>query len=839
MKHFFKLSQISLFASIFLTSCLGTKFLKEDQKILAKQQVVGVSGTLEDGSEGLFVEERNTRFLSVYPFTHLAHLYKLGENGFLFINGYNQEKVIAKRDSLAAKYDRRIAAATKEARIQKLRGRKAKKFDKKQRKVKQGNQVMRWGEPLAVYNHNNARITVQKIKQYLGSEGYFNSEVVIDTADYDSLGPGAKFGRNTRNWVSGWFGKKDAIVNLNYRINLNHRFVIDSIEYQIEDPVLKDLISENLENSPLQKGYYKQQILTDEREYIYKLAVDNGYYDFSKQYISFRVDSVQLGKDTLIVREVIKNPIGKDHHQIYYLDSIVFISEANTASEFRGTTEKYRDISFKFDQTRYSKKVLEWRIPLEQDDRYSRDLTVETQRQLSFLDNFKFININYDTTGNYFIANILTSPFDKYQTSTEVGLSSTQGRPGPFVNLNLKNRNTFRALEILSLDANIKLEDLRAVQEGVSDFDGIYTSRQFGAEAALSFPQFLFPLGDYYKNRMGRFNPKTRLALSFSFEDRVNEYRRTEYQASWSYSWQTRDQVRYIFTPLEVSYTDSRNSDAFEEYLEELTRQGNNYANSFRSAAVNSSAFQVDLSYGEYGQGQAGTFIRFSTEWGGYLNRVAGEALFGENIETFQFLLGQLDMRRISRISRKLNFAYRLNMAYAHIYGSNNSLPYDRSFFAGGSSSIRAWKPRRLGPGAYGIFQVVDGAAIDEVDYSREQPGEILIEASAELRQDLAGFLEGALFVDAGNVWLVKSSTVTADADGDDGTFDFNNFAKEIAVGAGIGLRFDLQFLIFRVDLGVKMFDPAQKEGERWVGNQLFSNFGPLSEINIGIGYPF
>lgn len=840
MKRFFKVSQISLFVGIFFTSCLGSKFLEDDQKVLAKQGINGLSGALEDDSKGLYEQNANSRMLfGQYPFAHLTHLYELGENGWIF-KGYDQNKAIAKRDSLAAKFDRKIETAKTDSKRLKLRNKKAKKYDKKNRKVKQGNQLMRWGEPLAVYNHQSSRLTAEKISQYLFSHGYFDAEVEIDTADYQTLGPVRKFGRNLRNWVSGWAGHKDRYINLNYNVELNTRYVIDSIEYEVQDTVLKALIFENTDQAPLQKGYYNQETLSEERDFIHNLALNNGYYEFSKQYVEFKVDSVQLGKDTVIVREIIKNPPGQAEHKIFYLDSIVFHTDANINETFAGTQEKYRDITFKFGKNRYSKKVLEWRVPLEQDDPYSRDLTIETQRQLSYLDNFKFININYDTTGNHFVANIFTSPFDKYQTSSEFGLSRTQGRPGPFVNINLKNRNTFRTLEILSLDANAKLEDLQSVREETG-FDGNYTSRQFGAEAAITFPQFLFPLGSYYKNKIGRFNPKTRISFGFSFEDRINEYRRLTYRGTWAYSWQVRDQIKYTLTPLQLSLVDASTTSEFQSFLNDLTAENNPYALAFNSAIVSSTAFRLDLNLGEYANGQDGGYVQFNAELGGNLNNILGTSLFGDSLETFQFAKTQIDLRKIERLTRKTNLAFRLNVGLAYPYGDNKSLPYEKYFFAGGSSSIRAWRPRRLGPGAFGVFEVDNEVTTEFIDYSNEQRGELLIESSVELRQDLVGFLEGAIFIDAGNIWTIRNSLVdsTEDPDGDDGVFKFDSFMQEMAVGTGVGLRFDLQFLIFRLDLGMKLFDPAQKKGERFVGDQIFSNFSRNSEINIGIGYPF
>lgn len=892
MKRYFKLSQISLFAGIVLTSCLGSKFLKDDEQILAKQKISGVTGSLKDNSLALVGNQRNARILFGYPITHLAHLYELGDHGIVFgpnldrkrlrlddrkeiyshrilrtssqerkerlrnhidsitkrkeakiekkedakritiIPGYNQQKTVSKKQRLSEKYDRKINEATSEKRKNKLRAKKAKKIDKKDRKIKFGNQLMRWGEPLSVYDHNKSRVSADEIRKYLNSKGYFNAEVSIDTASYDSLRGIKGFGRNVRNWISRWSGAKHRYINLEYQVQRNQHYYIDSIQYEIQDPILKELIVENLNDAPLQKSFYDQDILSQERDFIYDLAVNNGYYDFSKQYISFQVDSTQLGQDTLIVREVIRNPPDQDEHKIYYLDSIVFVSDASVSQTYNRTLEQYRDISFSFGKKRYSKKILSWRIPLKQDDRYSRDMTVETQRQLSFLDNFKFINIKYDTLDNLFIANIFTSPFDKYQTSSEFGFSSTQGNPGPFFNINLKNRNTFRALELITIDLNAKLQDLKNVSDINSDnFDGNYTSRQFGGELSVRFPQFLFPLGGYYKQKIGRYNPQTRLAFGVSFEDRVDEYTRLTYRGTFAYSWQVRDQVKYTLTPFQVSWIDSRNQPAFQSFLNELEDEGNPYVNAFKSAVVTSTSFEREQNIGDYGLGQEGGFIRVFLESGGNLNNLISNSIFGDQLETFNYAKANLDLRKIERLNRKYNLAFRINLGFAYPYGDNQALPFDKYYFAGGSNSIRGWKPRRLGPGGYA--ELVNG----EIDFSREQPGEILIESSVELRRDLVGFVEGAMFIDAGNVWLVRDNS--DDGSTELGVFQFDRFMNQMAVAVGTGLRFDLQFLIFRVDLGLKFIDPAQPKGERFLGNRIFEDFGRNSEINIGIGYPF
>ncbi len=797
--------------------------MKDNEQLLAKYEVKGLSGSLKDDAKGLVEQTPNSRVsimgVTIMPFTHLAHTYQLGQNGFLFIGGYNQEKTMVKKDKIQSKFESKIEGAKTDEKKQRYRRRMLKKLDKKDKKLREGNQLMRWGEELAVYDEEKTQETVDKIKVYLNSKGFFNSKV---DATKTSL------------------NKSQRTVEVTYNVQPGSHYFIDSIEYIVEDTALLTLINNNIRNTPLRKGFYDQQILSDERDHVYNLAVNSGYFEFSKQNVLFEIDSTKLGDQKLYVREIIRNPPGKSSHKIFTLDSIIFTSDASVTQAVKRTIEVHDNVTFNFGQNKYSKKILHWRIPIEKGDKYSRDRTIETQRQLSYLDNFKFVNINYDTTGNRFIANIFTSPFDKYQTSNEFGFTQTHGaNPGPFFTVSLKNRNTFRGLEIVSIDANAKLEGI----QGVSEADERYSSRQYGGQLSFTFPQFLFPLGSSLKKQLGSYNAKSRLSVGLSYEQRIDEYIRRTIQTSFSYGWQVRDKIKYTLTPLQVSLIRSDNEPAFEQFLNDLETQGNTYANAFRSAFVSSASFQVDLNLGDYASGNQGNFVRLFGESGGNLNGFLGENAVGDDVQVFKFWKLNLDLRRIDRITRRTNFAYRLNIGLANAYGSNNALPYEKYFFAGGSNSIRAWKPRRLGPGSFGVIDSLNTGGSDRiiVDFSREQPGDLIIESSFEIRQKLVGFLEGAFFLDAGNVWLIKGSSVdpSLDPEGDDGIFRFSEFMNEMAVGAGLGFRFDLSFLIMRLDLGVKLFDPAQPAGKRFVGDRIFSNFGPSSELNIGIGYPF
>jgi len=449
--------------------------------------------------------------------------------------------------------------------------------------------------------------------------------------------------------------------------------------------------------------------------------------------------------------------------------------------------------------------------------------------------------VKFDTLDGKFIGHIFTSPADRFQSSSEIGfISVAQGFPGPFASLNLRNRNLFRGLEITELNSQFKIQGV----PGVSETTTRYSSIQYGSELSITFPQFLSPLGKFYKKKISEYNPRTRFALAFSHEDRLTEYKRTTLKTNMSYVWKVKDHVSYTLTPADVSFINSNANQSFIDNLEEFSPS---YANTFRSAFVSSMLFQAIIN-NNYGQSNSSSYLQLNFETGGYISSLYSDHIFGDSsLAYFKYNKANIDLRRTFYIHRRQSIATRFNLGVAVPH--DKALPYEKYYFAGGSNSIRAWNPRRLGPGAYAEYSDKGGLL-----YDRERPGDMILETSVEFRQKLGdGFINLAFFIDAGNVWLIRSETVDATnlQPNQNGVFQFNRFPSEIAIGAGYGLRFDMSFLIFRLDFGYKVVDPAQPAGQRWVaGDNDIINFGkkfpwvyldPFNKaaINIGIGFPF
>jgi outer membrane protein insertion porin family len=501
-------------------------------------------------------------------------------------------------------------------------------------------------------------------------------------------------------------------------------------------------------------------------------------------------------------------------------------------------------------------KVLSQRVFIRPEELYSRSNTLNTQRQLGNIEAFKFININYDTSNGKFIANIFASPLARYEWSNEAGLNVTQGYPGPFYITSFKKRNVFKSMETFDLSGRFGFEGVASATESSNN----YTSTEAGLNASLTFPQFIWPFKERLRFKFAHYNPKTKFTIGYAFTDRP-EYRRTAISVNGTYTWQNNRNRTYALTPLNLGVIDTANlSTGFKDLLAQQAELGNNnLINAFRPSFVNSIIFAVTWNLNNYGNVEENSgYIRAQIESGGTIwNFIEPKFISDLKLEYFKYIRFSLDMRRVDPLDKNTVLAYRFNSGFAYAYGDNQSLPYEKFFFAGGSNSVRAWRPRRLGPGSAKPRESTDKESDGFFDYDIEKPSEILLEASVELRQKLFAFVSGAIFIDAGNVWSFQPVN-TKDADGNiiqdnRSQFKINRFYKEFGVGTGFGLRLDFSFLILRFDVGIKVYDPARDSGDKFVlrDARFWKPYATLGEdgqyhsfkepviYNVGIGFPF
>lgn len=818
-----------------ITSCLGTRYLQDEERLLTKQKIKGSSRLNQDDVHSLITLTPNARLLGL-PISTEAYLYEWGKENH--DTAFYQIRI----DDIQQRYDRRISTAKKNRKKARLISSREKKTGRLRRKKQEGNWRMRQGSPLAVYDSTLVQISVQNLSNYLKTEGYFDSKVLATQT---------------------LKGKK--YIENEYLLLKGQKYVIDSLEYQIQDPNIAKVLAAR--KSLINKGtVYSQRTLGAERDGIVDELRNNGYFDFGRQFVYFEIDTVSLGEKHILLRQIITNPQGQSAHKIFHVDSVVFVDN-NPDIPDRKINSHHKGVSFQFSSNKYNRDLLGRRIFIKKDSLYRHSNALETQRQLANLDAFKFININFDTTGGKFIANIFTSPLNKFETSNEIGLSSTARLPGPFFTVGLKNRNTFNGLELLEVNGNMTLQGIG----NIANKDRNYTLLQYGGVLSLHFPRFQFPfLSDRVKNKISRFNPATSLSFQYNFEDRFTEYEREIFNASWGYSWQVSERVSYKLTPFSIGFVDSNLEPPFQRFLDTLRVNGNgSYAASFQSALLSTASAEAVINNNNYGNKTSNSsFLRLFAESGGNLTNVISSEFLNLGQTQYQFFKFVMDYRNSLVLNRRSLIASRVHIGVGNPYGADTvALPYEKYFYIAGSNSIRAWPARRLGPGDFAVFNEASDAGLRTVNYTLEQGGELIIETSVEYRSKITGFLNWAFFIDAGNIWQLKSTPLLPlnqdlPTNGSSGKFSANSFLNEMAVGAGFGLRIDFGYLVFRIDAAAQVVDPAQPLGSRFVlddikflsalrrienptsptGMRIQAEKDFLSNktrINFGIGFPF
>ncbi len=479
-------------------------------------------------------------------------------------------------------------------------------------------------------------------------------------------------------------------------------------------------------------------------------------------------------------------------------------------------------------------------INFKEGDVYSLDKVNQSLLNIYATDQFKTVNLTFDTTATKVFPKIELVKNNKYTFSSELGGSVFRGIPGPFLTNSFKIRQVFSYLDYLDFTGRIGFE----AQTGFINTETTRKNLELNLSSTLNLPSLFIPRSlDAWKRSLTA--SQTQIGLGYDYIDRP-EYNRTNFKLFQRYNWRKSSTQYFQLSLVDLNllntyYPSSPTSAAFIAYLEELRLKGNNLYRSFNPSFVSSINFQYNYrSFLPSNTLKTGESFLINLESGGTSLNLLGskkisfiETIFGstQDIQFYRYLRMNVDYRKYILVGKRLKsqLAFKFNTGLAYAYGAENNyqLPYEKNFFIGGPSSLRAWKPRRLGPGGY-----------NTTNNLIEQPGSMIIESSIEYRFPIIQFLgkiNGAIFVDAGNIWNIdhgQSNTV--------GNFNTKTFLDEIAVGTGFGIRWDFDFFLLRLDLASKVINPANATNEKWVLTKTtWSNGENPIEFNIGIGYPF
>jgi len=810
-------------SAFWLQGCITTPFLKKGEYLLIGQRVKDNKSVPSEDLDILFRQQANRKILGITPYL-----------GFYFFGKslWDTARIRKTIRMKEAKFDRKIAALPRGELSDSLalEARKEKKCRKDKLNLAEGNWWMRVvGEAPAIYDSSLSRATAEEIKKLYFNRGFFHSEVRVKEDTF--------IGGN---------------ITVRYVIKENKQYRFRRVSFEADDYRLSRLIDSASANIQVKSGLpYSKEAITKDREMLELYFRDRGYFTFNKGYISVEVDtgaSVPASfSDSLLfaqkpelflrggidVHFVISNPLS-GRHQAYVVDKVEFqLTESDSAAGI-SRDSLYNGVLYRFEKRkRYTLGILDSKVLLHPGQFYNYSKLMNAQSQLATMDMFRLVNISLDTQGTRMKLNLLASRLPKYQSSEELGMLMSQGPPGPYINLGFKVRNIFGGFEVFETN-------LRYSQEGqFSTFlpsGVVFRARDLSISSSFTISKILFPFR--LNPRIFEFNPKTRLLFSLN-SIRRPEYTRNLVKGALTYTMQLSPTRQIGISPADVTINVTPDEFLNQEYLKQLVQfsgLGQSVSQSFRNAVVTNFNTFYTFNNNPGNQRKSARYFRLNLEYGGELlfqvfqNILDKDGKIGP-YNIFRYARTSADFRIYKPVTRSAMLAIRLSGGMAIPVEPSKVLPWEKYSFAGGSNSIRAWAPRRLGPGSYAP------ANEDPNNLQTEQPGELIIESSIEWRQKILGFVEAAIFADAGNVWNLKKDISRPGA-------QINTlFFRDLAFGGGIGLRFDFSFLIIRFDAATKLYNPAFPMLDRWqIRNlSLQKPFGVKGQtlLNVGIGYPF
>lgn len=627
-----------------------------------------------------------------------------------------------------------------------------------------------------------------------------------------------------------------------YFITLGKQYPIKDIKYNIEDPNIEQLILADTIKSLIKRGSpLSEQLLNAETDRITDYLKDSGYFEFVKGYIGFTADTVSVPGETLL--EVIVNnytsgegpEMAHPHRKFYFGNIDIFpvsdniryrASVINKIPQILDTVE-YENITILYDKNRRIRpSVLNRMNSIVSQEPYSTTVVNNTYRRLSNLRLYSSVNIELtkvDTNVVDCFIRLLPSKIHGYKLNLEASTNST-GLFGISPALSYYNRNIFKGGEWLSLSV------MGNFQFSVKDAT---RATEFGASAGLSFPNFLLLPGKLFKQIV----PRTDLSITYNYQRRP-EYTRNMIGGNFGWSWSSaNNKFYYKVIPLQINIVNLPvySSDFMQSLTNPFVREA--YKNHFEfglgfniqyrtdpNINPNRSYFKAEFQFDMSGN-LLSAFNKFmDRDTSGY--RTIWDSPYS------QFVRGELSLAYTWKFGKdnKQALAVRALGGVGYAYGNSAKMPFERLFWAGGSNSLRGWAARSVGPGA---------SPMDSTFSIPNQTGDMRLEANIEYRFPLFSVFRGAVFVDWGNVWNVErlenDPHASASIAAENTYFSFKNLFKTSSLSWGVGLRLDLNFVVVRLDYGMKLYDPSIAG---WRGLNSWFRRGGYA-VQFGIGYPF
>lgn len=700
-----------------------------------------------------------------------------------------------------------------------------------------GNDSTKWwnkwirklGEAPVIYDHNATLEDSTQLLTAITNAGFLDASVTIDSV----------------------IDPKRKKIQLKYNLYAGAPHIIKNITYEFPNDTLRELILKDSARFIIKRGTrLDKDKLETQRQWITERLRNRGYWAFSKEFITFNADTTENSKNvdlTMVVHPpypAATRKVDIDTHREYVIRNIYVLPEYDGANDanFREyvskDTVRYKDLTILYGDKRYLRpQAIYDNCYLRKGEIYRLRDVNNTYQAFGRLSILKFIQVRLVPSGaigelGLLDAYILLTPGRSQSISLEVEGTNSEGDLGVALGVNYTHRNAGKGSETL----NLKLRGSYQAING--QLDGFIHNRfmEYGVETSVTFPKFKAPfLKESFKRRI---RSSTELHISLNYQERP-EFTRIISTAGWSYKWSQRSaRHRYVFTPVDINYVYLPKSTydfldkiapdnpllrySYEDHF--IMRAGFNfyYTNKRHPSPIRLQS-QNDIITLRLQAETAGNLLfgisRLTDPHRGFHERPY--KVFGINYS--QYVRTEGDFTYLHSFDTRNALACNAGFGIGVPYGNSSILPFEKRFYGGGANGVRGWDVRTLGPGRFPGTNTVSDFIY--------QCGDIRLKMSLEYRAKLFWVIEGALFVDAGNIWTIHNYEAQPG-----GMFKFNTFYKELAAAYGAGIRFDFNYFLIRFDLGMKAHNPAIDE-EPWP--MIHPRWGRDHSFHFSIGYPF
>jgi outer membrane protein assembly factor BamA len=667
-----------------------------------------------------------------------------------------------------------------------------------------------FGQPPVLLSSVSLDANVKVLNGHLQNKGYFNSRVRGDTTVK---------------------GKK---ATADYTVRTGNQYLVQQVQFKGDSSIVQQTVRDAMGKTLLKTNApFDLDVITAERERIDNQLKEKGFYFFSPEFLLIKADTT-IGNNRVNLFMTVKPAIPDRATRVYRINDVWLFTGYNLEPGQMDTSKAgatfYKGYYVVDKRHFYKPKLFQQSMTFNPGDVYNRTAQNASISRLINMNIFKFVKNRFEVVNSdsallntYYYLTRLPKKSLRFEVN---GNTKSNNLTGSNVTLGWQNRNALRGGEIFSVKASAGFEIQYSGQ-----FKG-YNTFRYGIEPSLSFPRFLVPFINF--NTKGGFLPHTTIKLGYDVLQRQKLYTMNSFRTSYGFTWKESIYKEHELNPISINYVQPVN--ITKEYIDSAKNDltlykaidtqfilGSNYSYTYTNVL---NYKPVNGFYLNAGIDLSGNIAGLAT--GANINKGDTAKIFGKQFSQYTRLQG--DYRYYRKVGEKSVWANRIFAGIGIPYGNSRSLPYIKQFFAGGNNSIRAFRSRTVGPGTYQAPQVNGSLA--------EQPGDLKLELNTELRFPLApSVLQGAVFVDAGNVWLWNNDPNKP------GAQFSNKFLSEMAAGSGIGIRFDLSFLILRFDLAFPIRKPWLDPGKRWVINQIkFGDSEWRKEnliLNLAIGYPF